>query len=771
MKTGKAIIFLLMLFALSLPMPRAVSAQSAVTLKAQAGIGGVCKVGAWMPVRVTVENRGADLDARVQASFKNGNGGTTIYGMDLVLPATSRKEFFLYVFPNEPARNFAVSVLAGNNVVATTSLNISCRDDALLLFGILADTPSTFSALNDIRPLVGTPRSVQLTIPDLPDRAEGWAALDALVISNVDTGTLTPEQKQALKLWIAKGGKLFVTGGMNWQATTAGLQDLLPVAVTATKNAASLSALSAYVKDENALAGTLLASGKIQNGAHVLVEQNGVPLLVEDQIGYGSVYYFAADPGMQPLNDWDGMKKIYDHLLFFDPQRPMWADARWDSNQAGRALAALPELNLPSFFYILCWLGLYIFVIGPLNYFILRRAKRTELAWVTIPALVILFSCLAYFSGYAYRGFKPVLNRIALAQAWDGVEQSRVNALVGVYSPNRTAYAIETQDQFMLYPPIGMNDNLQGNNDWLSLKTAQGTLLPDTRVEIGGMRSVGLEGSISALDIQHDLQLTLNTGGLDLAGTITNASQYTVREAVLVTPDAWTPLGDLPPNETVKINHSLSNVATMSSLDMYSILSILNLNDYSSDIDQRRRSFILQASAVPNYNSFNMPAGVYLIGWVDDIPTPVGLREQASDTVDTTLYFKKLEPSFVMPSSSFILTSGMYHWRSSTGYLFTSYLPEEGYVLRFQPGIPVHIGKVNSLNFDVQATSTLNLIKFSLWDFESETWTSMPLLSYTNIPDAARYVGIDGEIRVMLAGDQNNYIQISSMRFTLAVEP
>ena len=197
----------------------------------------------------------------------------------------------------------------------------------------------------------------------------------------------------------------------------------LPIKLTSTQNVTGLSALSAYAIDSALLESeSILATGKIQADGNILVEQNDIPLLIEKQIGYGKVYFFAADPGLQPLNDWAGMQNIYEHLLSFKSAKPSWADGPWDSYQASIALSTLPELALPSFVYICCWLGLYITVIGPINYFILRRLKRTELAWVTVPVLVVIFTSLAYFSGYLYRGTRPILNRIMLAQAWQGVK-------------------------------------------------------------------------------------------------------------------------------------------------------------------------------------------------------------------------------------------------------------------------------------------------------------------------------------------------------------
>jgi hypothetical protein len=775
----KKILLFLWLCALCAPMARGVSAQAGetITLAAQAGFDGMCRNGAWLPVRVTVENTGGDFDARVQASYKNDQGGLSVYAVDISLPATSRKEFFLYIQPTGSVRNFDVSVLDGKTIRAQKKMNISCSGNDTLFFGVLADDPTPYNILNDIHPLNGGRTNLaQLTLSDLPDRAQGWSALDALVISNVDTGKLTADQKQAMQLWLANGGKLFVTGGINWATTSAGLRDVLPIDITSTKKVMGLPALSTYVKDSEPLAyDATLAVGKSREGAQVLVQQYEVPLLIEKQIGYGKVYYFTADPGLQPLNTWDGMKEIYIHLLAFKPRQPVWAQSAWEAYSANNALSALPELELPSFLYICCWLGLYIIAIGPINYLILRRVKRTELAWVTVPVLVILFSCLAYVAGFAYRGVRPILNRLALAQGWDGVSEARVNNLVGVYSPSRTTYNIQTEDQFMLYQPSGMDSDLQGNNDWLLLKNESGTTLPDVRVEIGGMRSIGAEGAMPALNIQHDLILTLTKSDPKLTGTVTNMSDHTLHDAALVTPTDWQLLGDLKPNESQKVSYSFSNAGTMT-LDTSTLLSALGMSSYpsSNDKDMVRRSSFFQASVISVNGYVVSNPGVYLMGWVEDAPASVSLQDQKSDSMDTMLYFQKLTPDVAALPQSFILTSSMYNWESSIEAINTYQVPSGGYEIRFQPDLPLNFNKVNSFMLDIQSNTTPDKVQVSLWNFETKTWTPVTLVWTTTIitvPDPDQHVGADGEIRIQLNANQNDYVEIRSVNFTLGVKP
>src|SRR5205085_852445 len=71
---------------------------------------------------------------------------------------------------------------------------------------------------------------------------------------------------------------------------------------------------------------------------------------------------------------------------------------------SGGGLFDLPVLDLPEPLGIAIFLLVYILLIGPVNFIVLRRMRRAELAWITIPALVLIFSVGAYLIGYQSKG-------------------------------------------------------------------------------------------------------------------------------------------------------------------------------------------------------------------------------------------------------------------------------------------------------------------------------------------------------------------------------
>ena len=771
---------LLLLFVPAFVRPRPVRAQGDgnIKLAAQVGFDGYCKQDEWLPVHVEVENTGSDLDATVTASYTNSNNGLTQTSIAIALPSTSRKEFFLYVLPQGFLRNFNVSVLDGSQVLQRVNLSANCLTSDNMLIGVLAENPSTYDLLNDLKPITGFARVAHLQVSDLPDKAQAWNSLGALIVSDVDTGTLTSEQKQALETWLSVGGRLLVTGGLRWQGTVAGLKDFLPVEVSGTRNVSDLSALQAYLKDPNPLdsRGTAVSLGTIQEGAEVLVEQDGIPLVVQESVGFGNVYYLAADPALQPLSGWTGMQELYTLLLGAQPPIPRWSDGSWYGYNANQALGAISELGLPSILYISCLMGLYVLIIGPLNYFLLSRLKRRELAWVTIPVLVILFSFLAYGSGLFYRGTTPILNRLVVAQAWDGVEQAHANALLGIYSPVRARYDLDMTERFLPLPFAGGNSDIQSNHDWKVVQEGSNTLLPEIRVEIGGMQAVALEGSLPALPISHDLVLTVNRANPMVTGTVFNNSDFALKDALLVTPGHWQKLGDLAPDKSRQVSVSLTpsgNGPEFYTLDPMTILN-LDYTDIQTDVDSARRYSMLQNVLAPDYQRNDGNWGIYLIGWVDEPVLPVGLKDKRSKSVDTMLYIHRLSPAIQYEDGELKLPVSLFAWESSVTTVSPYYgqLSAGSYELRFRPGIPLHFRTIKSMNFQLTSNTLPDELIVSAWDFENKEWVQISYGAYyTEISEPERYVGPNGEIRIQVMINRSDWTEIRSSYIQLVVEP
>lgn len=772
-----------------------------VTLAASVGFGGNCKTDLWVPIQVRVENKGAeDLDGQVRFAYKNSQGGETAYGTEISLPANSRKEFFLYAYYDGYLDKPKITFMVRDQVVVEKQLPLTCMDSESLIIGLITDTPNAFSGLTSLSAFSASSnytRIALLKLNNLPDRSEGWSALDALVISGVDTSSLSESQKAALKSWLAQGGKLLVTGGPKWQEIASGLGALLPLNLNTTQSVDDLSSLQNYLNPADVMEkrSSILAVGQVRANATILVSQGNIPILAKSQVGFGNVYYLAADPSLEPLSTWDGMNILYQSLLQGTSVHATWMTSKLNAYGGNQALAALPALGLPSAIYVFCLLGIYILVIGPINYIVLRAIKRQEWAWVTIPTLVMAFTIAAYLSGFWIRGARPILNRLAVVQAWDNVDQAEARGLVGIYSPGRTRYTLQAGAGFLSSPFDNNTQALQSNQGWLSLQHGTETLLPDVIVEASGMKSAVFQGIVPALAFTHTLTLNLSDSNPIIQGNIKNTSKYAIKDAELVTGDARRSLGDFAPGETKQIQIGLRTTA-QGAVQIYDTQQHSVYSYYSNtNVDEKEiRQSALMAAFLSDTSSYRatsgqVTSGIYLTGWVEGAILSTAVQGQGFDTLDTTFYILNLNPVIKTNGTSIKLTPGLFTWSSSNinaaPYPLVDYpgdVPDQ-YILNFKLAAPVHYTSVKSLSLTLgvptygSSTSAFSATNTAaIWDWQKSSWVQVNGLVWgvNDIADPSPYIGPEGTIRLKISKNgtsSQSANPVGSSYFTMVVQP
>ena len=106
----------------------------------------------------------------------------------------------------------------------------------------------------------------------------------------------------------------------------------------------------------------------------------------------------------------------------------------------------IPGIELPGVAVVGGFLFLYVLVIGPINWLVLRRLRRPDLAWVTIPALIIVFAGLAYLMSYQSKGSQLRLATSTVVRSYGGAPVATVDSYIGIFSPGRQEYTLDFND-------------------------------------------------------------------------------------------------------------------------------------------------------------------------------------------------------------------------------------------------------------------------------------------------------------------------------------
>jgi hypothetical protein len=87
----------------------------------------------------------------------------------------------------------------------------------------------------------------------------------------------------------------------------------------------------------------------------------------------------------------------------------------------------------------------YLLVVGPGDYFLVRRMRRPVLTWVTFPAFVILFSGVSYWKAYRLKAGPMQLNQVSIVDVSPDRDYQAVRTWTGVYSQHNQTYEARSE--------------------------------------------------------------------------------------------------------------------------------------------------------------------------------------------------------------------------------------------------------------------------------------------------------------------------------------
>ncbi len=318
----------------------------------------------------------------------------------------------------------------------------------------------------------------------LPDRWFGYDAVDIVVLAtgNPQFVNQLVEEKEAARRnalleWVRRGGQLVMSVGQSKQEVAKLLKKmpLLECEIKGSVPKQSLPVVSRQWCNREGHRQTLqqievavLAPGK---DVHVMVRDADRPVILESSCGLGRVILVAFDLDMPPFTTWDGQQAFWTRLQSEiaphlpgrqepagarQPGQAMrkrgapvalgmdWGD-RYDlRDRLKHGLEAFEDIPVIPFTWVLVFILFYIALVGPLDYFILKKLfKRLELTWVTFPLTVIVVSVAAYFVAYTLKGDDLRINKVDVVEI-DLNQPSQVygQTFFTLFSPRVQSYTI-----------------------------------------------------------------------------------------------------------------------------------------------------------------------------------------------------------------------------------------------------------------------------------------------------------------------------------------
>jgi hypothetical protein len=504
--------------------------NAAITWQVTPGFDGTLKAGMWFPLTVTISNAGPDV--RGTLSFRLRTGQATTYSQTIDLPLNANKKIVMPVAADNAGDGVTqgdLTLLDGDRVVKSQRINVNVLGNGQLAIGVLSDDASALPELSNIRDpnRFGT-SLLRIGVDQLPDRGELWGTLDTLFVHNIDTSALSEAQREAMRAWINNGGHLVAGGDAR---VVSGLADLLPANAAERDATGTLAALGEGtgwdVQNPDLQVPLLTLAPK--PGAEVVRANGDLPLLLRQPYGNGSITQAAFD--LATLRDVGAPDQFWPRVLPIQMQISIPQQLRDQGFWTLQQSLNLPALRLPSILGFLGFLVLYIAVVGPLNYLLLRRLDRREWAYLTIPLLVLLFSGGAYVWGTAGRGQSAIVSELSVVRAAQGMDEGQATTYLALFSPSRSTYDLRLQPDALV---TNLEPQWQRQGQGLDVLYAEDAVrFPDLLVDVGGVRAFAIEQTVA----MPTVEATLRTVDGEPQITIRNRSDQPIGDVLLVRGD------------------------------------------------------------------------------------------------------------------------------------------------------------------------------------------------------------------------------------------
>jgi len=770
-KTKITALTLLVMLMMSFLLP-STQAQAAAPLevKATAGISGKAKYQSVVPLQVTVKNNGADFSGDMAINSSNSYEAASALVVPIDIAAGEEKTFTFYLdgladngYSDADLFAFYEGNIEKGKKIAykgTKRLQSNFLDPTSTFVYTLTDKSDRLSALLRLSSFVPQNNVEIFNINQLkdytfPEDEQGLAMANVIVIDEVAIADLAQKQQAALLKWVQDGGTLLLGATDQVDATAGVFKDYLPMSLSQ-----EMTSISAETLTKLSGGGIFTQPISIHTATNheeslPVLTENNVVLASKKKIGSGEIIQTAFSLGDQPLASMDGYAALLAKIIDIQSisQQGMMSQGQSPLDQISYELRNINEL-FPSFevsvSYMLIVIILYIIIIGPVLYFVLKKVDKREHAWWIIPVFSIVLSIGLFIVGAKDRIVQPQVQQSAFYKV---NEDSSLNGYyVESILTNRSGDFIVNTDKNTTAVAMRNYNNFTGSVGDLHessyiKENANGSTLTLRDLNYWSVQSFG--GKTSAQNIgKMDVDITLKNE--KLTGTIKNNFPFELKDVTLISGVKEVKLGDIKANGTLQVDKEMKTTVLQKP-------SVFNSYNYSypsqkDEVDPMRVER-MKTLALPLVENDRQPV---LTAWTDQAIVGAELETSANMSPITMLVqpFKgkvELSGPFTMKRNNFtyslnsLSASGYFdkideelnNWYLSDGlYELTMAMPDQ------------FMDAVESLNELTISNKDVKRMQLSIWNNATNMYEPLVDTKQVFTNNIKNYINQDSEVRL-----------------------
>ncbi|WP_427138459.1 hypothetical protein [Psychrobacillus psychrodurans] len=764
-----------MIYFILLPSIEALAAPE-LNVKVTTGFNGKAKYGEGLPISLTVENKGdafsGDIVLDLAESYNLGNAQSIPFEIGagetktIQVGASGLAEDYMYQGNNVQMIHFfeggwekGKSITFKGNKTFKTSF----QDPATIYYLTLTESADRLKVLNQLKqPNQMNDEIIHVAQQSdfvLPEEAVAWEMADYIIIDEFVIADLTEQQQQALIDYVSYGGIMVVGASDNVAAELGSISGYLPLNLHTTTQSITAQQASALTAN-NLLSNDLkIYDASLTSGSAPSIQLDGTLLAATKQVGSGTIIQTTFSLGDAPL----AADPVYSDLMSSILQsvqvkntQSMYGYNTQDElvyNLGGtNSLFSSFKVSTPLMIGIVI---VYMIIIVPLLYIILKRKDKREYAWGIIPLTAIIASLAIFGYGAKDRIARPQVQQSSFLQV------NEDKSLHGYYAESILS---NKGGDFTFDAPVSTTMVAQRGTNSFTGQTANvhenaimekhATNSELTFRDVGYWSVSSLFGETQVQDVGN-FEVDLRVDSSKILGTVQNNFPFGLKDVAIWSGSKLYKLGDLAVGEKLEVDKDLGTVMLMPISNPYVNTNYGAFANNQMDLLTQRKQ-ALYSSSIMFKNSNSAPA---ITGFAEDNILPIELKNKKVELSALHLVIQPFTATtifsgeFTLPANMFTVNVNTEEYGKYMEPVQNSnlewYLDDGEYNVFWTVPETLPVDKVNWTQLQI-ANTDRNSHTIEIWNLKTESFEEITESRFTLTENIDTYINETGIIHYKL---------------------
>lgn len=774
------------------------NAAPKLEIKATAGFQNKVKHGHGLPLTLTIVNNGdefsGDLVLDYSESYAVGSakaipftiGEGEIKTLNISLPGFTEDYMYggttpqMFYFYEDSWENGKEVDYKGSKSVRPTFYGP--ESNFILTLTESADRLRSFSSIKPT--IMGDTQIIhlgQLKEFVFPTDVAAYGLANFLVVDEYVLADLSENAQKTILDWVKTGGVVIVGASDNTEAELGLLSSQLPLTLTDERKEISKDVFTEFSGgkefNENISSFTAIAN----ENSRVLFQSNNEPYAALNMIGKGAIIQTSFSLGDEPFSKETNaaafltalIKKANVGILPMNNmnygQQNIKETMTYEVGQTNELFPSF-QVSTPLMISIVV---IYIIMVGPLLYFLLRRKDKREHAWWIIPVISVLASVSIFAYGAKDRLVRPQIQQVSFYEVQDD------NSLSGYYLEsllsNRSGnFTFEAEPGTSMVATKRMNGLSSPTNNVQSLSILEEHANKDqlTVRDVGYWSVSSILGESHIEDVGHfKIDLTVDSG--IVRGSVKNEFPFSLKDVSIWSGTKMIQLGDLAPTESVQVNEKIGSalllpIASSSGSQYMGYNPVMK----ASDLPKERKNSLIRMSQIRGERGTE-PA---IVAHTEDAIVPIKLSDTRAEISAINLVYQRFTPEtifsgeFTLPASSFDIQissedpSAYYHQISDSKFEWQ--MGNGSYLYEWDMPNNLPVDKVKWTELQLANTNTTS-ISLEIFNVKTKAFEEVQSGRFSIKENVEHYITADGKVQFKVnkaASNGDDYTRLPELR-------